>query len=488
MKNTNNDFLINNDEKINPKNSTIHITNIINTSSQTDNSLLCNNANALLDSNNKDLDCMLGSIYEFNNDANQCESDCMYDEYDDSDFIIDSDCEDDDYLIDEKYLNKIMNSVSDNVDLPLINIDVPDGNENFVKSVEQYLHYADPVADTRANFKSSSSSTNVKNNNINLLVDNNNSADNTYINVASNITSNSFPISKTEVKSLITEIDMDSDLLLSEDIYETIYYHNKNINKSLSNCDDMELNIDDDYSNNTFSHIDDSCTTEVEEKSSTYIELINNAIESDTISVSDSIVCDNLEHDCSSNIISDEKFNSSGVYTNYVDDESAININEKGNENFETSNRDDTSVNLNYREIETPCVKNIVTVEKICFREQKRRSSLETNDDVLGGKSYSDSVLNRTKPSKGFKLFWWRKDSGTRSKDKITRSTKSVTESRPMKNIHNNSNTSSKESLSCYGSTDMAVFNNDLDNCHLSRTTRRYEKSKKHSLNPCCVG
>ncbi|RZF36613.1 hypothetical protein LSTR_LSTR007316 [Laodelphax striatellus] len=115
---------------------------------------------------------------------------------------------------------------------------------------------------------------------------------------------------------------------------------------------------------------------------------------------------------------------------------------------------------------EVPFVRNVVTVEKICFREQKRRSSLETDEDLLG-KSYSDSILNRTneRSSKGFRFMWWKKDG---DKEKLNRSSKSVNEARPVKNVHNNSVASSKDSI--YGSTDLAAFESDRGNsdCEMS--------------------
>lgn len=452
-----------------------------------------NNPDVLIETGNKDYDCMLGSIYEFNNEANQCDTDGMYDDFNDSDFIVDSDSDDDyGYLNYEKFFNNIVNGDMESLD----------GNKNMI------VNDGDNISVSKAPVlivKTSADNVNVKNNNINLNNEDNQApVDNMYVNVASNIIQNSFPISKNDVKSLVTEIDMDSDLLLSEDIYETIYYHNKVITRKLShNEDDTDeingeltaLNVNDDDYTNTISNLDGSYisnideVSHIEEKSSTYVELVNNAMESDTVSVTDSLVCETLEHD-DVDAVNNVSLNCDVV--NNDDNEIVMSIIEREND-FSVNDQNigsDEPLNLDYDEVEVPFTKNIVTVEKICFREQKRRSSLETNDDVLGSKSYSDSVLNRTRPSKGFKLFWWRKDNANRKEKSMNQSSKSVGESRPMKNIHNNSNTSSKESLSCYGSTDMAVFNNDLDNFQLNhRSSKRYDKSKKHSgLNPCCVG
>ncbi|XP_039296160.1 putative uncharacterized protein DDB_G0282133 isoform X2 [Nilaparvata lugens] len=603
-------------------------------------------------------DIMLGSIYEFNLEANQSETDCMFDRNDfvESDFIIDD--SDDDVNFCDDVSSGFVKGEDRNLNAGgCSNNDVSECVENSLYS------YGGSVKIDSENNNMHDGYDNLQN------LGGKRSEDGPYANITSNISQN-IPLSK--VKSLINELDTESDLLLSEEIYETIYYYNKN--KSSSNeCLKEEEEEDEEedeiliVEQEVEEGEDEYRIGGGEERSSTYVELMNSTQEeTDNMSVAESLVCDDevvLEQECGGRVKQREmlalpighdvivqsdqsrmagkvdverldlarklhgegldhsqlvylarKLEGEGLEGNKHDIERldgsklevlARNLDVDGLdyrelvylarkldierldldvEGLDSSKLDDITrkldvEGLDHRKLvylagkldleeldgsklhdlarklevkrldgirlvdlvdvegldgsrlvetldegrlldlarqinvvgddlphvshdvalpvpslfvidrtetveEVPCVRNVVTVEKICFREQKRRSSLETDEDLLG-KSYSDSILNRNdaQNSKGFRFMWWKKDGG---KDKLTRSSKSVNEARPMKTVHNNSVASSKDSV--YGSTDLAVFENDLEPSKNGRQ-RRYDKQKKnHGLSPCCVG
>lgn len=241
---------------------------------------------------------------------------------------------------------------------------------------------------------------------------------------------------------MLCEVDLDRDLLLGDDVYETIYYYSRNINRNFVRSD-FHFNFDD----VTYTS-DNECSGGEGESC---ID-VNVSIESSSVK--------NMEHSESSGSRSDF-----GTYSS--------NLNSTNDIIFDDKDETLTEVHINEE----------------TMKKKDSFSSFQTHkvsEDEYMGRSFSDSFLNRVK---GFRFIWGRKHKA-KSLSKTSANDESVSEGSQSK--FEDSGVGSK-SLN-YGSTDLVKFE-ELDALQMLKGRqygsfdKKYKSKKQQSgFNPCCVG